>query len=365
MVRRQVSWVFGVCAIVGWPLACVCLLVAATMKAVDFETFVRYLHVVSGFPDQVCAGLAVGLIFCEVLLPVAALFGPVQRLAILSVAWLYAGFAAFHWVRLITDDPLPCSCFGSVAALSATNSLALDMVLSIVCFLVALSKMDKSRPTESVQSRGSSRVCSVLWLVTFAFYCGTIARVAYAQTGTSDGPPRLIENAVVANLVSPKLSVTSGSGNVNALIIFGDYQCPFCQKLAPVLASLASSRIPVYWRENPQTGIHDQAFELATLSKLAGSKSRLARVNAWLLTHAAEGRTAWQNSIPKLLGFSPSEDEMGAAEQQVASDRLMAKELGLRGTPALLVIDSHRKVYQVRSIKAALALLNKPAEKGK
>jgi protein-disulfide isomerase len=84
-------------------------------------------------------------------------------------------------------------------------------------------------------------------------------------------PPRL---EVEIETTDPSLGRTSAPVT---LIEFSDFQCPFCQRVAPTLKKLRETygdKVRIVWKDFPLTQIHPQAFKAGEAAHCAGDQGK-------------------------------------------------------------------------------------------
>jgi protein-disulfide isomerase len=130
---------------------------------------------------------------------------------------------------------------------------------------------------------------------------------------------------------------------------FGDFQCPSCGTLHPVLKKLAAqydSRIALTFREFPLAPIHPNATEAARAAEAAGLQGQFWQVHDRLYDYQA----AWSDSSNVRSVFAQYATDMGLdaarlrrdMDSQPVTDRIVADQrravsLGVTGTPTLFL----------------------------
>jgi protein-disulfide isomerase len=130
---------------------------------------------------------------------------------------------------------------------------------------------------------------------------------------------------------------------------FGDFQCPSCGILHPVLKKLETeygARIALTFREFPLAPIHLNATEAARAAEAAGLQGQFWQVHDRLYDYQA----AWSDSSNVRSVFAQYATDMGLdaarlrqdMDSQVVVDRIAADQrravsLGVTGTPTLFL----------------------------
>ena len=109
------------------------------------------------------------------------------------------------------------------------------------------------------------------------------------------------------------------------LIEFSDFQCPFCQRVAPTLKKLRETygdKVRIIWKDFPLTQIHPQAFKAGEAAHCAGDQGKY-----------------WEYH-----------DRLFANQQQLQPDELKkhAADLGLDATAFNACLDSSKYGERVR-----------------
>jgi cyclophilin family peptidyl-prolyl cis-trans isomerase/protein-disulfide isomerase len=134
------------------------------------------------------------------------------------------------------------------------------------------------------------------------------------------------------------------------IIEYGDFQCPFCAKVAPVLKILQAlfpDDVRVIYRHFPLTEIHANATLAAQAAEAAGLQEKFWEMHdmlyetqsEWSALNPEEFKT-WLHDQAKNLNLISNQfsDDLisDAIVQKVAAAELSAKTIGLSGTPTLL-----------------------------
>ena len=143
------------------------------------------------------------------------------------------------------------------------------------------------------------------------------------------------------------------------LIEYGDFQCPYCARMPPLLESLLDShkdQLRVVYRHFPLTMIHDKAMITAEAAEAAGAQGAF-----WEMTHLIyEQEWAGKSpaEMPQLLsGYAKELNlDVTAFEQALANHTYQTKvqaaydsamKIGLPGTPSFVVNGMHYPAQQI------------------
>lgn len=130
---------------------------------------------------------------------------------------------------------------------------------------------------------------------------------------------------------------------------FGDFQCPSCGTLHPVLKKLESeysTRMALTFREFPLAPLHPNAVEAARVAEAAGLQGRFWQMHDLLYDY----QSAWSDSKDVRSVFAQYAADMGLdaerlkrdMDSQIVKERLGADQkrgasLGVTGTPTLFL----------------------------
>jgi protein-disulfide isomerase len=131
-----------------------------------------------------------------------------------------------------------------------------------------------------------------------------------------------------------------------ALIVFTDYQCPYCRRfeheIQPDLVRdyVLSGKALLAIRHLPLTKIHPLAADAASAAVCAAAVGKFWPLHAELFKHQKELTAERLDELAASVGIEMAsfrECLSDAGSAQVTQDLVMARELGLSGTPAVLV----------------------------
>lgn len=151
------------------------------------------------------------------------------------------------------------------------------------------------------------------------------------------------------------------------IVEFGDFQCPFCRVFHDVFASLRQhfgDSVSLVFRQFPLP-MHPQAFRAAVAAECAAEQEHFGTMYDALfegqdsLSQRGPMQYAQIAGIPDTARFSLCLHSEAAASA-VSRDRAMALELGVAGTPTLLV--NGRTVRGIPSESELLKIVRKSLE---
>lgn len=127
------------------------------------------------------------------------------------------------------------------------------------------------------------------------------------------------------------------------IVEFSDFQCPFCRKVQPVLSELREEyqdRVRWVFKDLPLTDIHPEAERAAQAARCAGEQDKFWEYRAELFeqdlftdatyTEVAEATEVDPEPLMDCLNS-------GKYQRPVIVEALEARNLGIDGTPAILV----------------------------
>lgn len=128
------------------------------------------------------------------------------------------------------------------------------------------------------------------------------------------------------------------------IVEFADFECPFCGRLVPQLDSLQHTfgdSVAIVFRNFPLS-IHPQAFKAALAGECAAAQHRFSAFYHAVYARQEElGAVPWTKlaeaaGVPDTAAFSRCL-ESARFEAQVRADQRRGQELGVNGTPTLVV----------------------------
>ena len=143
------------------------------------------------------------------------------------------------------------------------------------------------------------------------------------------------------DLISQASVIANEPPPPDTVVMFTDYQCPFCRSVEPALVQAVAGGLAIALLHLPLGQIHHRAFEAATAAVCAEEQGVFREVHHGLMgadEWMDEG--AWDDFVQKI--DVPDADALVACmESERTSNRLtasiaLASRLGVRGTPAFV-----------------------------
>ena len=183
----------------------------------------------------------------------------------------------------------------------------------------------------------------------------------YLQRSTAETPARPpITNAspsasteTTANSAEPGVEPPHALGNANAPVTleeFGDFECPPCGMLHPVLKQLAGefgpAKVRIIFREFPLVPTHAHALAAARAAEAAGLQDKFWEMHDMIY----ENQKAWHDAFdvrPIFEGYATKigldlerfrrDNSSEVVEQHIFLDGKRAHSLGVKGTPTVFL----------------------------
>ncbi len=145
-------------------------------------------------------------------------------------------------------------------------------------------------------------------------------------------------NQIYADPATP----TSGDANAGVTIVeFFDYQCPYCRAMSQSLMELVDAKedIRFVWKEFPILGADSVFASRAALA--AGMQGRYLDFHRTLMITRSRLSQDWVMTLAEGIGLDMErlKKDMGSTEvtQQIGANLDLARQLGIRGTPAFII----------------------------
>ncbi len=156
-----------------------------------------------------------------------------------------------------------------------------------------------------------------------------------------------------AAVAEPGAQPAHALGNANAPVTleeFGDFQCPPCGMLHPILDSLAKefgpSKLRIVFREYPLVPTHVHALSAARAAEAAGLQNKFWELHDRIYEQQKDWATANDarpifSSYAKTIGLDMVKFERDVAgeavERRIFLDGKRAHALGVKGTPTVFL----------------------------
>lgn len=178
-------------------------------------------------------------------------------------------------------------------------------------------------------------------------------------TASGDLDPVLIENADSHALTDPADAQVT-------VVEFLDFQCPGCGDLEPTMQELRADlgdEVRFVVRNFPLIDIHPNAVDAAVAAEAAADQDEYAAMHDALFANQDE----WTGLDDATEYFRDLADELGldldaydaavadpATEERVMADRADALDLGLQGTPSIIVDGQLVQLQQLSDVRTAI-----------
>lgn len=152
------------------------------------------------------------------------------------------------------------------------------------------------------------------------------------------------------------------------LVTFSDFQCPYCARLAGMLARLRvahGDRLQVLYRHFPLGEIHPHAYAAALASECAAEQGRFEPLHDLLYARQAEiGTTSWARFAADAgIADTVALNACMAANRhrdRILADARLGESLGVDGTPTVF-LDGAKLNGGVTEARLARLLSERPA----
>lgn len=168
-----------------------------------------------------------------------------------------------------------------------------------------------------------------------------------ATPGSSASPA-----ATASRSISPGAEPPNAVGPANAVVTleeFGDFQCPPCGLLHPVLKTMKQEfgdKLRVIYREYPLVPSHPHALSAARAAEAAGLQGKFFEMHDLIF----ENQKAWDKAFDARPIFEGYAQKIGldmekyrqdvtsqVVEQRIFQDGKRAHALGVQGTPTVFI----------------------------
>ena len=126
-------------------------------------------------------------------------------------------------------------------------------------------------------------------------------------------------------------------------MLFSEFQCPFCKKIAPTLAALEKElpgKVRVVWKNFP-LDFHEQARGAALAAHAAGQQGKFWEMHDKLLENQTALQPADLERYARELSLDLPRWKAALASPEIAgiveADLKQGQELGVNGTPCMFI----------------------------
>ncbi|HUC89558.1 MAG TPA: thioredoxin domain-containing protein [Patescibacteria group bacterium] len=127
-------------------------------------------------------------------------------------------------------------------------------------------------------------------------------------------------NSSSSNSSSQPTSHTTGQGKSGiTLVEYGDYQCPFCGEIFPIVNQVVqkyNEQITYQFRNLPLIQIHQNAFAAARAAEAAGKQNKYWEMHDWIY----QNQSAWSSAGNVQAIFSSYAQQLGINVDQFKKD---------------------------------------------
>jgi protein-disulfide isomerase len=128
------------------------------------------------------------------------------------------------------------------------------------------------------------------------------------------------------------------------IVEFSDFQCPFCQRMAPTINEIKQKypdQVRIVYRQYPLTNIHPFASKAAEASLCANEQGKFWELHDVMFKDQKKLAVSDLKESAKSLGMDEKKFnsclDSGRYVEQVQNDSKEAQRIGVTGTPALFV----------------------------
>ncbi|MEI6225927.1 MAG: thioredoxin domain-containing protein [Deltaproteobacteria bacterium] len=155
--------------------------------------------------------------------------------------------------------------------------------------------------------------------------------------------------------------VRGTAGAKVTVVVFSDFQCPFCSKVEPAMARLLEANpgaVRVVWKHQPLS-MHPNAVPAARAAEAARLQGKFWEMHDRLFANQASLSDTLYAQAARELGLDLARFQSDAASQavlaRIAADQMLAGSVGAQGTPTLFL--NCRKVVGAQPVEAFQAVV--------
>jgi protein-disulfide isomerase len=161
--------------------------------------------------------------------------------------------------------------------------------------------------------------------------------------------------------------VRGPAGAKVTVVVFSDFQCPFCSRVEPTLRQLADANpgtVRVAWKHQPLS-MHPNAVPAARAAEAARMQGKFWEMHDKLFASQASLSDAVYSQAARELGLDLARFQADAASQpvlaRIAADQTLAGAVGAMGTPTMFL--NCRKVVGAQAVEAFQAVVTEEVGK--
>jgi protein-disulfide isomerase len=199
---------------------------------------------------------------------------------------------------------------------------------------------------------------------------GQLAREAVVAELRKAGPPVRVmfdppRQTVAVAPEDPSLGPASAPVTI---IEFSDFQCPFCQRVAPTLKQIRATygdRVRIVWKDFPLTQIHPQAFDAAQAGNCAQEQGKFWEFHDQLFANQAALQPEYLKKYATAVGMDGSTFStcLDSAKFQAKVQQALTAggRLGISSTPTTYI--NGRMVSGAQPYEAFASVIDEELEK--
>jgi protein-disulfide isomerase len=127
------------------------------------------------------------------------------------------------------------------------------------------------------------------------------------------------------------------------IVLFSDFQCPFCARVGPTLDEVERAygdKVRIVWKHQPLP-FHQQALPAAEAAEAAREQGKFWQMHDRLFASQRELSPDAYGRIARELGLDVKKFEAavqsGKARARIQQDQQLASQVGAQGTPTMFV----------------------------
>ncbi len=184
-----------------------------------------------------------------------------------------------------------------------------------------------------------------------------------------------LSKATLTSRVGKQDHVQGPSTALVTLVEYGDYQCPFCGNIQPVIKKLQKhygNQLRFVFRNFPQVRVHAYAQRAAEAAEAAGAQGKFWEMHDYLYEHPETLDVENLARAANALGLDKVKFDREIAERvyadRVQRDIQSGNASGVGGTPAIFINGARSDDdddFETLKVKIEEAILLGKASKGK